>query len=161
MFGSFFYCDFDYAVFFTNIPSFEIISFRFFFQGELWAEKSGFFGLKWQYYTCMESQVWEINEWARCQRKNLKHIKADSHLVMYRLVAGAGDNANSNGSTKNKCDEDHHNAGGPGPADVDNWDSLINNLCKGSSGSTKVNGNSHFNNDNLSTTAKKRKGKRK
>lgn len=68
-----------------------------------------------------------ISEWAKCQKKNLLHIKADSHCVMYRLVAGGGgggDGSNNGGQQF---------PGGPEGQPVnpdDDWDSLINNLYK-------------------------------
>ena len=93
-------------------------------QGELWAESKGWFGLSWNYYTCMDSHVWEINEWAKCQKKNLHHIKADSHCVMYRLVAGGGNNGQQSSG---------HSGDGQFHIDPEEeWNSLINNLCKAS-----------------------------
>ncbi|ODN00151.1 DnaJ subfamily C member 14, partial [Orchesella cincta] len=74
----------------------------------------------------------EINEWARCQKTNLKHIKADAHCVMYRLVAGGNNQQNHNQHCHGTEGEDRFGAG----SEADEWDSLINNLCKSSSGST-------------------------
>lgn len=45
-------------------------------------------GLLWHYYACMEGAVYDITEWAACQAENLKHLKANSHAVQYRIVLG-------------------------------------------------------------------------
>lgn len=120
----------------------------------------------------MDAHIWEINEWARCQKTNLKHIKADAHCVMYRLVAGGNNHQN------------HHNqpchGAGPGFDDVagseaDEWDSLINNLYKsppgsaygkttgvpGKTGCCTSNGTSNASSSNGQAASKRRKGKRK
>ena len=47
----------------------------------------------------MESGIWEVNEWASCQKKNLKHLLPDCHSVMYRLVAGGGNGPGGNHSS--------------------------------------------------------------
>ena len=60
---------------------------RFTIQGDIWAE-SGYLGLRWKYYACMESAVYDISEWAACQRENLKHLSANTHAVQYRIVSG-------------------------------------------------------------------------
>lgn len=36
----------------------------------------------------MDGAVYDITEWAGCQRKNLKHLKSNSHNVQYRIVLG-------------------------------------------------------------------------
>lgn len=56
-------------------------------QGDIWAE-SWMLGLLWHYYACMEGAVYDITEWATCQADNLKHLKANSHAVQYRIVLG-------------------------------------------------------------------------
>jgi len=83
----------------------------------------------------MDAHVWEINEWARCQKTNLKHIKADAHCVMYRLVAGGNNQQNHNQHCHGTAEggEDRFGAGSEA---ADEWDSLINNLCKSAPGST-------------------------
>jgi len=144
-------------------------------EGDLWAERKGLFGWSWHYFACMDCHIWEINEWAKCQRKNLQHLKADSHSVMYRLVAGSGNgNQNSHGHGK----DDDQFTGSIDP-DNDDWDSLISNLCKGPSCATSRNGATHHHMGNggccgggagtsgntasgfNASSAKKRKGKRK
>ncbi|XP_054275235.1 dnaJ homolog dnj-5 isoform X2 [Macrosteles quadrilineatus] len=56
-------------------------------EGDIWAE-SWMLGLLWHYYACMEGAVYDITEWATCQADNLKHLKANSHAVQYRIVLG-------------------------------------------------------------------------
>ncbi|KAG8335723.1 protein transport [Homalodisca vitripennis] len=56
-------------------------------EGDIWAE-SWMLGLLWHYYACMEGAVYDITEWAACQADNLKHLKANSHAVQYRIVLG-------------------------------------------------------------------------
>ena len=168
-------------------------------QGELWAEKSGMFGLSWQYYACMANQVWEINEWGRCQRSSLKHLEPNAHSVLYRLVSGG--QGNSGGKGQGRSQGTHNGTNSTNPQDdddlfdpenlenLDDWDNLINNLCRSSSatgpghtsmptsshnhkGSTArgpTNGHAHMNGNpgngtgtnTSSASAKKRKGKRK
>lgn len=36
----------------------------------------------------MDGAVYDITEWAGCQRKNLKHLRPNSHNVQYRIVLG-------------------------------------------------------------------------
>ncbi|CAG7703272.1 unnamed protein product [Allacma fusca] len=140
-------------------------------EGDLWAEKKGLFGFSRQYYACMDSSIWEVNEWASCQKKNLKHLQPDSHNVMYRLVAGGGNNPSSSSSKysnkgqtdpnsfRNNCDNSSFNYSSPGDdangsfedplePEMDDWDTLINNLFRssniagGGSGSSQHNKNS-------------------
>jgi len=122
----------------------------------------------------MDCHIWEINEWAKCQKKNLLHIKPDSHCVMYRLVAGNGNNQQSQqpaaNCTSTTPDGHFH------PNHDDDWDSLINNLCKSPGGVPGGKPGSHFYqqgkhsggsccsgtaNPPASGTNRKRKGKRK
>ncbi|KAF2360550.1 DnaJ domain [Trinorchestia longiramus] len=56
-------------------------------EGDIWAE-SRYYGLKWRYYACMEGAVYDITEWASCQAGNLKQLRANTHTVQYRIVAG-------------------------------------------------------------------------
>ncbi len=103
----------------------------------MWAESKGWFGLSWNYFTCMDCHIWEINEWAKCQKKNLLHIKADSHNVMYRLVAGGGGNGSGQQPSPGTHDGQHDDPD-------DDWDSLINNLCKTSGGGVPGSKGDHF-----------------
>jgi hypothetical protein len=103
-------------------------------EGELWAEKGGIFGF-WTYYACMGNQVWEINEWGKCQSESLKHLNANSHNVLYRLVSGGqgqkqSRQSQSSGNPNNPSEEDLLDP------EMDDWDSLINNLCRGAGSAT-------------------------
>lgn len=56
-------------------------------QGDIWAE-SRLMGFLWHYYACMEGAVYDVTDWAACQAGNLKHLRANSHSVQYRIVLG-------------------------------------------------------------------------
>lgn len=55
--------------------------------GDIWAESS-MFGLRWKYYGCMDGGVYDITDWATCQHGSLKHMRADTHSVQYRIIFG-------------------------------------------------------------------------
>ncbi|CAG4941210.1 unnamed protein product [Parnassius apollo] len=56
-------------------------------EGDIWAESS-MMGLLVMYYACMDSAVYQITQWASCQKKNLKQLRPDCHVVQYRIVLG-------------------------------------------------------------------------
>ncbi|CAH2236185.1 jg24080 [Pararge aegeria aegeria] len=56
-------------------------------QGDIWAESS-MMGLLVMYYACMDGAVYQITQWASCQKKNLKQLRPDCHVVQYRIVLG-------------------------------------------------------------------------
>lgn len=56
-------------------------------EGDIWAETS-FFGLRWKYLALMEGTVYDITEWANCQKGALSHLQPNSHIVQYRIVLG-------------------------------------------------------------------------
>lgn len=56
-------------------------------QGDIWAE-SRLMGFLWHYYACMEGAVYDVTDWAACQAGNLKHLRANTHSVQYRIVLG-------------------------------------------------------------------------
>ncbi|CAG9862001.1 unnamed protein product [Phyllotreta striolata] len=56
-------------------------------EGDIWAEAK-VMGFLWHYYACMEGAVYDITEWAGCQKENLKHLRPDSHHVQYRIALG-------------------------------------------------------------------------
>ncbi|CAF4904159.1 unnamed protein product [Pieris macdunnoughi] len=56
-------------------------------EGDIWAESS-MWGLLVMYYACMDGAVYQITQWATCQKKNLKQLRADCHIVQYRIVLG-------------------------------------------------------------------------
>ncbi|XP_037944559.1 putative uncharacterized protein DDB_G0282129 [Teleopsis dalmanni] len=57
-------------------------------EGDIWAETS-FMGLRWKYLALMEGKVYDITEWANCQKGALSHLEPNSHMVQYRIVRGA------------------------------------------------------------------------
>nr|CAD7411638.1 unnamed protein product [Timema poppensis] len=56
-------------------------------EGDIWAESS-MFGFLWHYFACMDGAVYDITEWAACQAENLRHLRANTHNVQYRIVLG-------------------------------------------------------------------------
>jgi len=60
-------------------------------EGDIWAE-SRMMGFLWHYYTCMDGAIYDITEWAACQGKNLKHLRANTHDVQYRIVSSSKKN---------------------------------------------------------------------
>ncbi|XP_052864915.1 uncharacterized protein LOC128271422 [Anopheles cruzii] len=63
-------------------------------EGDIWAETSCL-GLRWKYLAMMEGNVYDITEWANCQKGALSHLQPNSHVVQYRIVLGS-----SSGSTQ-------------------------------------------------------------
>ncbi|KAL3269972.1 hypothetical protein HHI36_009027 [Cryptolaemus montrouzieri] len=72
-------------------------------EGDIWAEAQCF-GFLWHYYACMEGGVYDITDWASCQKESLKHIKSDSHHVQYRIALGKQSNQNRRTSTSPRTD---------------------------------------------------------
>ncbi|KAJ8917785.1 hypothetical protein NQ315_010691 [Exocentrus adspersus] len=60
-------------------------------EGDIWAE-ARVFGFLWHYYACMEGSVYDITDWAGCQKESLKHLRPDSHHVQYRIALGKQNN---------------------------------------------------------------------
>ncbi|XP_041976033.1 dnaJ homolog dnj-5-like [Aricia agestis] len=56
-------------------------------EGDIWAESS-MFGLLVMYYACMDGAVYQITQWASCQKRNLKQLRPNCHVVQYRIVLG-------------------------------------------------------------------------
>ncbi|KAL4710520.1 hypothetical protein ACJJTC_008922 [Scirpophaga incertulas] len=56
-------------------------------EGDIWAESS-MMGLLVMYYACMDGAVYQITQWASCQKKNLRQLRPDCHVVQYRIVLG-------------------------------------------------------------------------
>ncbi|KAJ0068601.1 hypothetical protein NL108_009714, partial [Boleophthalmus pectinirostris] len=54
-------------------------------EGDLWAESS-MLGLRITYFACMDGKVYDITEWAGCQRIS---ISPDTHRVPYHISFGA------------------------------------------------------------------------
>ncbi|KAM4582960.1 dnaJ homolog subfamily C member 14 [Fundulus diaphanus] len=60
-------------------------------EGDLWAESS-MLGLRITYFACMEGKVYDITEWAGCQRIS---ISPDTHRVPYHISFGSKNNSNA------------------------------------------------------------------
>ncbi|KAL1465007.1 hypothetical protein WDU94_004605 [Cyamophila willieti] len=97
-------------------------------EGDIWAESWGL-GLLWHYYACMETSVYDITEWAACQAVNLKHLKANSHSVQYRIVVGKQHPPPSSSPSHHS----HHPHCPNGSSDPDIED-FLNTLYQSSSG---------------------------
>jgi hypothetical protein len=41
--------------------------------------------------------VYDITEWAACQADNLRHLRANTHIVQYRIVLGKQSQQQSQG----------------------------------------------------------------
>lgn len=53
----------------------------------------------------MEGGVYDITDWAGCQKDSLKHIKSDSHHVQYRIALGKQNNQNRRASAAPRSDQ--------------------------------------------------------
>ncbi|XP_077428897.1 dnaJ homolog subfamily C member 14 [Vanacampus margaritifer] len=91
-------------------------------EGDLWAESS-MLGLRITYFACMDGKVYDITEWAGCQRIV---ISPDTHRVPYHISFGSKNNSNA---TRNRP---HSEAGpGPGPANPADLQDFFNRIFKG------------------------------
>ncbi|KAF5296745.1 hypothetical protein FQR65_LT19801 [Abscondita terminalis] len=79
-------------------------------EGDIWAE-TRCLGFLWHYYACMEGGVYDITEWAGCQKESLKHLRPDSHNVQYRIALGKqnGQNRRHSSSARNERPPDLEN----------------------------------------------------
>ncbi|XP_051967658.1 dnaJ homolog subfamily C member 14 [Xyrauchen texanus] len=82
-------------------------------EGDLWAESS-MLGLRITYFAFMDSKVYDITEWAGCQRIG---ISPDTHRVPYHISFGS---KGSSGPSHHRSASDHAAAGGP-PADLQDF----------------------------------------
>jgi DnaJ homolog subfamily C member 14 len=76
-------------------------------QGDIWAETT-FFGLRWKYLALMEGNVYDITEWANCQKgpTALAHLVPNSHVVQYRIVLGGQANSNQQPQSSQQPERD-------------------------------------------------------
>ncbi|KAK6103313.1 Cleavage inducing molecular chaperone family protein [Brugia pahangi] len=74
---------------------------------DIWAE-TRFGGFIWIYYACLDGVIYDITQWATCPSNHLKHMKANSHLVQYRLVTTTGPSINKNPSRQTKTGQGRH-----------------------------------------------------
>lgn len=89
-------------------------------EGDLWAESS-MLGLRITYFACMDGKVYDITEWAGCQRIS---ISPDTHRVPYHISFGSKNNSNS---TRHRTPSEHA-AGPTNPADLQDF---FNRIFKG------------------------------
>ncbi|XP_060530097.1 uncharacterized protein LOC132704220 [Cylas formicarius] len=73
-------------------------------EGDIWAE-ARCFGFVWHYFACMEGSVYDITDWAGCQKETLKHLKPDSHHVQYRIALGKQNNQPRRNSSSPRMDK--------------------------------------------------------
>ncbi|XP_029007443.1 dnaJ homolog subfamily C member 14 [Betta splendens] len=89
-------------------------------EGDLWAESS-MLGLRITYFACMDGKVFDITEWAGCQRIS---ISPDTHRVPYHISFGSKNNSNA---TRHRTPSEH-GAGPTNPADLQDF---FNRIFKG------------------------------
>ncbi|XP_054641083.1 dnaJ homolog subfamily C member 14 [Dunckerocampus dactyliophorus] len=89
-------------------------------EGDLWAESS-MLGLRITYFACMDGKVYDITEWAGCQRIV---ISPDTHRVPYHISFGSKNNSNP---TRHRTHSEH----GPGPANPADLQDFFNRIFKG------------------------------
>ncbi|XP_055040188.2 dnaJ homolog subfamily C member 14 [Misgurnus anguillicaudatus] len=87
-------------------------------EGDLWAESS-MLGLRITYFAYMDGKVFDITEWAGCQRIG---ISPDTHRVPYHISFGSKGNASSSSNTsRQRPPPDHGPPGGGSPADLQDF----------------------------------------
>ncbi|XP_051931499.1 dnaJ homolog subfamily C member 14 [Hippocampus zosterae] len=89
-------------------------------EGDLWAESS-MLGLRITYFACMDGKVYDITEWAGCQRIV---ISPDTHRVPYHISFGSKNNSNA---ARNRPHSEH----GPGSANPADLQDFFNRIFKG------------------------------
>lgn len=82
-------------------------------EGDLWAESS-MLGLRITFFAFMDGKVFDITEWAGCQRIS---ISPDTHRVPYHISFGS---KGSSGPSRHRSSSDHA-AGGGSPADLQDF----------------------------------------
>ncbi|XP_070562827.1 uncharacterized protein [Ptychodera flava] len=55
-------------------------------EGDIWAE-TAMLGFKWFYYACMDGNIYDVTEWAACQKIN--NITPDGHTVQCRFESSS------------------------------------------------------------------------
>ncbi|XP_066529241.1 dnaJ homolog subfamily C member 14 [Hoplias malabaricus] len=99
-------------------------------EGDLWAESS-MLGLRITYFAFMDGKVYDITEWAGCQRIG---ISPDTHRVPYHISFGSKSNT---GTNRHRSSSDHPPGGGS-PADLQDFFNRI--FQGGSPGDASSNG---------------------
>ncbi|XP_012236453.1 dnaJ homolog dnj-5 isoform X2 [Bombus impatiens] len=118
-------------------------------EGDIWAE-SRLMGFLWHYYACMEGAVYDVTDWAACQAGNLKHLRANTHSVQYRIVLGQRPPSRTanNGKRRQQID--------PNTSEAD-----FENFLKKLYNHTKTGNSSPPNQSSFGGDCKRRKTKRK
>lgn len=101
-------------------------------EGDLWAESS-MLGLRITYFACMDGKVYDITEWAGCQRIS---ISPDTHRVPYHISFGSKNNS----STRHRSPPEHP----PGPANPADLQDFFNRIFKGAAPPTDMSANGAF-----------------
>ncbi|XP_066991459.2 uncharacterized protein [Anabrus simplex] len=126
-------------------------------EGDIWAESS-MLGFLWHYYACMDGAVYDITEWAACQADNLRHLRANTHNVQYRIVLGKQQQQQQQQqSSSHARHRSSHHRSVPDPTNEQDLEDFLNNLYNHStaSGGNESTGSRGDQNRN------RRKGKRK
>lgn len=89
-------------------------------EGDLWAESS-MLGLRITYFACMDGKVYDITEWAGCQRIG---ISPDTHRVPYHISFGSKNNSNT---ARHRTPSEHP----PGPTNPADLQDFFNRIFKG------------------------------
>lgn len=53
----------------------------------------------------MEGNVYDITEWANCQKGALAHLQPNSHIVQYRIVLGQNNQQQQSSAEKEKLNK--------------------------------------------------------
>ncbi|XP_023727745.1 uncharacterized protein LOC111875610, partial [Cryptotermes secundus] len=122
-------------------------------EGDIWAESS-MFGFLWHYYACMDGGVYDITEWAACQADNLRHLRANTHIVQYRIVLGKQSQQQSQG--RHHSNRTTHRTAPDSNSEPD-LENFLNNLYNQSGGSGAGAGEGGYSDQGRN----RRKGKRK
>ncbi|XP_041747624.1 dnaJ homolog subfamily C member 14-like [Coregonus clupeaformis] len=86
-------------------------------EGDLWAESS-MLGLRITYFACMDGKVYDITEWAGCQRIG---ISPDTHRVPYHISFGSKNNGSSTQRHRTPPGPEHPPPGPTNPADLQDF----------------------------------------
>lgn len=101
-------------------------------EGDLWAESS-MLGLRITYFACMDGKVYDITEWAGCQRIS---ISPDTHRVPYHISFGSKNNS----SARHRSPPEHP----PSPTNPADLQDFFNRIFKGAAPPTDMSANGAF-----------------
>lgn len=100
-------------------------------EGDIWAETS-LFGLRWKYLAMMEGNVYDITEWANCQKGALSHLQPNSHIVQYRIVLGGNSQQQQQQQgNQQQADKEPARSRKDVPPSEPNLDDFLNNIYGG------------------------------